>query len=184
LLQVLDDGRLTDNQGRTVNFKNTIIIMTSNLGSHLIQEKLENVDEADLDNVMDELRYKLVDLLRKTIRPEFLNRIDEIVLFKPLTRNEIRKIVDIQIQHTQDLLKEREITLIVDDDSKDWLAKLGYDVTYGARPLKRTIQKHLTNPLSQELLAGNFHNGDYIKVTLGNRGKLEFRKAETAEQVV
>ncbi len=184
LLQVLDDGRLTDNQGRTVNFKNTIIIMTSNLGSHLIQEKLENVDEADLDNVMDDLRHKLVYLLRKTIRPEFLNRIDEIVLFKPLTRNEIRKIVDIQIQHTQDLLKEREITLIVDDESKDWLAKLGYDVTYGARPLKRTIQKHLTNPLSQELLAGNFRNGDSIKVTLGDRGKLEFHKAETAEQVV
>jgi ATP-dependent Clp protease ATP-binding subunit ClpB len=184
LLQVLDDGRLTDNQGRTVNFKNTIIIMTSNLGSHLIQEKLENVDEADLDNVMDDLRHKLVDLLRKTIRPEFLNRIDEIVLFKPLTRNEIRKIVDIQIQHTQDLLKEREITLIVDDESKDWLAKLGYDVTYGARPLKRTIQKHLTNPLSQELLAGNFRNGDSIKVTLGDGGKLEFHKAETAEQVV
>lgn len=184
LLQVLDDGRLTDNQGRTVNFKNTIIIMTSNLGSHLLQEKLENADEADLDNVMDELRYKLVDLLRKTIKPEFLNRVDEVVLFKPLTRTEIRKIVDIQIQHTQDLLKEREITLIVDDESKDWLAKLGYDVTYGARPLKRTIQKHLTNPLSQELLAGNFHHGDFIKVIIGNRGKLEFHKTETAEQIV
>ncbi|MGE5845349.1 MAG: AAA family ATPase, partial [Ignavibacteria bacterium] len=184
LLQVLDDGRLTDNQGRTVNFKNTIIIMTSNLGSHLLQEKLENADEADLDNVMDELRYKLVDLLRKTIKPEFLNRVDEVVLFKPLTRTEIRKIVDIQIQHTQDLLKEREITLIVDDESKDWLAKLGYDVTYGARPLKRTIQKHLTNPLSQELLAGNFHHGDFIKVIIGNRGKLEFHKTETAAQIV
>jgi ATP-dependent Clp protease ATP-binding subunit ClpB len=184
LLQVLDDGRLTDNQGRTVNFKNTIIIMTSNIGSHLIQEKLENVNENRIDEVMDDLRYKLVELLRKTIRPEFLNRIDEVVLFKPLTRNEIRKIVDIQIQHTQDLLKEKEITLIVDDESKDWLAKLGYDVTYGARPLKRTIQKHLTNPLSQELLAGNFNNGDSIKVTLGLRGKLEFHKIETAEQVL
>ncbi|HVO75166.1 MAG TPA: AAA family ATPase, partial [Ignavibacteriaceae bacterium] len=183
LLQVLDDGRLTDNQGRTVNFKNTIIIMTSNLGSHLIQEKLENADENDLDEVMDELRYKLVDLLRKTIQPEFLNRVDEIVLFKPLRRNEIRQIVDIQIQHVQNLLKEKEITLIVDDESKDWLAKLGYDVTYGARPLKRTIQKYLTNPLSQELLAGNFHNGDTIKVSLGSRGKLEFHKAETAEQM-
>jgi len=184
LLQVLDDGRLTDNQGRTVNFKNTIIIMTSNLGSHLIQEKLENISENEIDEVMDDLRYKLVDLLRKTIRPEFLNRIDEVVLFKPLTRNEIRKIVDIQIQHTQDLLKEKEIPLIVDDDSKDWLAKLGYDVTYGARPLKRTIQKHLTNPLSQELLAGNFHDGNTIKVTLGNKGRLEFHKAEETEEVV
>lgn len=178
LLQVLDDGRLTDNQGRTVNFKNTIVIMTSNLGSHLIQEKLENVDEERIDEVMDDLRYKLVDLLRKTIRPEFLNRVDEIVLFKPLTRSEIRKIVDIQIEHVQKLLKDKEIVLDVDDDAKDWLAKLGYDVTYGARPLKRTIQKFLTNPLSQELLMSNFNDGDTIKVSVGNSGKLTFNKAE------
>ncbi|MDO8548813.1 MAG: AAA family ATPase, partial [Ignavibacteria bacterium] len=180
LLQVLDDGRLTDNQGRTVNFKNTIIIMTSNLGSHLIQEKLEAVTEENIDNVMGDLRYRLVDLLRKTIRPEFLNRIDEIILFKPLTKTEIRKIVDIQIQHVQKLLKDKEIILDVDDEAKDWLAKLGYDVTYGARPLKRTIQKYLTNPLSQQLLMGNFKDGDTIKVTAGNDGKLEFHKAEVA----
>ncbi len=176
LLQVLDDGRLTDNQGRTVNFKNTIIIMTSNLGSHLIQEKLQDLDENKVEEIMGDLRYKLNDLLRKTIRPEFLNRIDEVVLFKPLTKNEIRKIVDIQIRHVQKLLKDKEIVLDVDDEAKDWLAKLGYDVTYGARPLKRTIQKYLTNPLSQELLMGNFNDGDTIKVTSSNAGKLEFSK--------
>lgn len=183
LLQVLDDGRLTDNQGRTVNFKNTIIIMTSNIGSHLIQEKLMDLDERKVENIMGELRYKLNDLLRKTIRPEFLNRIDEVVLFKPLTKNEIRKIVDIQIQHVQKLLKDKEIILNVDDEAKDWLAKLGYDVTYGARPLKRTIQKHLVNPLSRELLMGKFSNGDHIRVTLGLQGRLDFHKAEVTEKV-
>jgi ATP-dependent Clp protease ATP-binding subunit ClpB len=177
LLQVLDDGRLTDNQGRTVNFKNTIIIMTSNLGSHMIQERLENLDERKVDEIMSDLRYKLSDLLRKSIRPEFLNRIDEVVLFKPLTKKEIRKIVEIQIRHVQNLLKDKEIILDVNDEAKDWLAKLGYDVTYGARPLKRTIQKYLTNPLSQELLMGNFNDGDTIKVSSSNTGKLEFHKA-------
>ena len=127
---------------------------------------------------MGDLRYRLNDLLRKTIRPEFLNRIDEVVLFKPLTKNEIRKIVDIQIQQVQKLLKDKEIVLDVDDEAKDWLAKLGYDVTYGARPLKRTIQKHLTNPLSQELLMGNFNDRDTIKVSVGHSGKLLFSKAE------
>ncbi|MFZ0456621.1 MAG: ATP-dependent chaperone ClpB [Ignavibacteriaceae bacterium] len=176
LLQVLDDGRLTDNQGRTVNFKNTIIIMTSNLGSHLIQEKLEHVAEDEMENVLGELRSTLIDLLRKTIRPEFLNRIDEVVLFKPLTKSELREIVDIQVKNVQRMLKQKDIVLDVNDEAKDWLAKLGYDVTFGARPLKRTIQKYLVNPLSQELLAGNFNDGDNIAVTLGNQGKLEFHK--------
>ena len=178
LLQVLDDGRLTDNQGRTVNFKNTIIIMTSNLGSHLIQEKLEHVRDNEIENAIGELRVKLVELLRKTIRPEFLNRVDEIVVFKPLRMDEIRKIVDIQIGNVQKLLSDKEITLVVDDETKDWLAKLGYDVTFGARPLKRTIQKYLVNPLSQQLLMGNFKDGDTIKVTCGSTGKLEFNKTE------
>ncbi len=176
LLQVLDDGRLTDNQGRTVNFKNTIIIMTSNLGSHLIQEKLEHVAEDEMENVLGELRSTLVELLRKTIRPEFLNRIDEVVLFKPLTKSELREIVDIQIKNVQQMLKQKDIVLDVNDEAKDWLAKLGYDVTFGARPLKRTIQKYLVNPLSQELLAGNFNDGDHIAVMLGNQGQLEFHK--------
>ncbi len=176
LLQVLDDGRLTDNQGRVVNFKNTIIIMTSNLGSHIIQEKLEHVDEDNIENTLGELRYQLMDLLRKTIRPEFLNRVDEVVLFKPLTRKEIREIVNIQIANVQRMLVQKEIVIKIDDEVKDWIAKLGYDVTFGARPLKRTIQRHLINPLSQELLAGNFKDGDHIFVTLGNSGKLFFKK--------
>jgi ATP-dependent Clp protease ATP-binding subunit ClpB len=176
LLQVLDDGRLTDNQGRTVNFKNTIIIMTSNLGSHLIQEQLEHVSDEEVENVLGELRYKLIELLRKTIRPEFLNRIDEVVLFKPLTRKELRKIVDIQIDKITAMVRGRDITIEVDDEAKDWLAKLGYDVTYGARPLKRTIQKYLINPLSQELLAGNFINGDTILITQSSNAGLDFRK--------
>ncbi|MGQ9643080.1 MAG: ATP-dependent chaperone ClpB [Ignavibacterium sp.] len=176
LLQVLDDGRLTDNQGRTVNFKNTIIIMTSNLGSHIIQDKLDAVIEERIDDVMGELREQLHDLLRRTIRPEFLNRIDEIVLFKPLTKKEIRKIVDIQLERVQKQLSEKEITLVVSDEAKDWLADLGYDVTYGARPLKRVIQKYLVNPLAQELLAGKFGDGDTIKVFVSGRVGLEFTR--------
>ena len=176
LLQVLDDGRLTDNQGRTVNFKNTIIIMTSNLGSHLIQDRLEAFDEDNVETFMGELRQQMHDLLRKTIRPEFLNRIDEVVLFKPLSRLEIRKIVDIQLKRVQKMLKDKEITLNVSDEAKDWLAQLGYDVNYGARPLKRVIQKYLINPLSQELLASNFVDGDTIRVSVGEKAGLVFTK--------
>ena len=176
LLQVLDDGRLTDNQGRTVNFKNTIIIMTSNLGSHLIQDRLEAFDEDNVETFMGELRQQMHDLLRKTIRPEFLNRIDEIVLFKPLSRLEIRKIVDIQLKRVQKMLKDKEIILDVSDEAKDWLAQLGYDVNYGARPLKRVIQKYLINPLSQELLASNFVDGDTIKVNVSEKVGLVFSK--------
>jgi len=176
LLQVLDDGRLTDNQGRTVNFKNTIIIMTSNLGSSLIQEKLQTVTDDKFEDVVNDLRQDLTHLLRKTIRPEFLNRIDEVVLFKPLTKKEIRKIVDIQLKNVQKMLSQKQITLDVNDEAKDWLAKLGYDVTYGARPLKRTIQKYLVNPLSQELLTGNFSDGDTILVSQSKNAKLVFKK--------
>jgi ATP-dependent Clp protease ATP-binding subunit ClpB len=176
LLQVLDDGRLTDNQGRTVNFKNTIIIMTSNLGSNLIQDRLLNIDEEQIDNVMGELRERLSDLLRQSIRPEFLNRIDEIVLFKPLTHKEIREIVELQLNLLVAMLKAKDLKLEIGDETKDWLANVGYDVTFGARPLKRTIQKYLVNPLSQELLAGNFVGGDTIKVTVGESAKLKFRK--------
>ena len=176
LLQVLDDGRLTDNQGRTVNFKNTIIIMTSNLGSHLLQEKLFNIGEEQIEETMGELRESMVDLLRKTIRPEFLNRIDEVVLFKPLTHKEIRDIVEIQLHRVIEMLKAKQIRLNINNEAKDWLANLGYDITFGARPLKRTIQKYLVNPLSQELLMDNFEEGDEINVTVGEKGKLEFSK--------
>jgi len=152
--------------------------MTSNLGSHLIQDKLFDIDEEQIDEVMGELRENMVDLLRKTIRPEFLNRIDEIVLFKPLTHKEIRKIVDIQLNKLVGMLKAKELGLVVSDEAKDWLTNLGYDVTFGARPLKRTIQKYLINPLSQELLMDNFESGDTIHVSVGDKGKLLFEKSE------
>jgi len=176
-LQVLDDGRLTDNQGRTVNFKNAIIIMTSNLGSQIIQERLLETPDDEIENVMGELRGKLIELLRKSIRPEFLNRIDEVVLFKTLTKTELRQIVDIQTLKVKEMLAAKEMEIEIDDEAKDWIVKIGYDAVYGARPLKRTIQKYLTNPLSQQLLMGNYSAGDTIKVTLGDRGLLEFSKS-------
>lgn len=176
LLQVLDDGRLTDNQGRTVDFKNTIIIMTSNLGSHLIQDKLSEINEDNFENIMGELRISLTELLRRTIRPEFLNRIDEIVLFKPLLKNELKQIIDIQLQKIGKQLAEKNITLAVDEDAKDFLMQHGYDVTYGARPMKRTIQRYLINPLSTELLMNKFENGDTIYVYCPRGDKLKFEK--------
>ncbi len=176
LLQVLDDGRLTDNQGRTVDFKNTIIIMTSNLGSHLIQEKLTTIDENNFEYIMGELRIALTELLRQTIRPEFLNRIDEIVLFKPLLKNEIKQIIDIQLQRVGKMLAEKGLSLEVEEDVKEFLMEHGYDVTYGARPLKRTIQKYLINPLSTELLMNKYESGDTIVVRYPGAGKLVFEK--------
>ncbi len=176
LLQVLDDGRLTDNQGRTVDFKNTIIIMTSNLGSHLMQEKLETITEDNFEYIMSDLRVKLVDLLKNTIRPEFLNRIDDIVLFKPLLKEELRKIIDIQLQNLTKTLEKKNLSLEINEDVKDFLLRVGYNVVYGARPLKRTIQKYLVNPLSTELLMNKYSGGDTIVVYSGENGKLMFDK--------
>lgn len=177
LLQLLDDGILTDSQGRTVNFKNTIIIMTSNLGSHIIQDELRFINEDNRDEVLAKLREKLFELLRQKIRPEILNRIDEIVMFKPLLGEELRKIVDIQLDIIKNmLLKNSDITLKVTDDAKDWLAKIGYDISFGARPLKRTIQNHITNPLSPKILAGEIIPGDKIEINVNDAGKFEFIK--------
>ena len=176
LLQVLDDGRLTDNQGRTVDFKNTIIIMTSNLGSHLMQEKLAEINEDNFENIMGELRVALGELLRSTIRPEFLNRIDEIVFFKPLLKNELRQIIDIQLQRVGQMLAEKNIEIVINEDVKDFLLQHGYDIKYGARPLKRTVQRYLINPLSAELLMGKYESGDTIIVSYPGAGKLGFRK--------
>jgi ATP-dependent Clp protease ATP-binding subunit ClpB len=177
LLQLLDDGILTDSQGRTVNFKNTIIIMTSNLGSHIIQDELRFINEDNRDEVLAKLREKLFELLRQKIRPEILNRIDEIVMFKPLLGEELRKIVDIQLDIIKNmLLKNSDITLTVTDDAKDWLAKIGYDISFGARPLKRTIQNHITNPLSSKILAGEILPGDKVEINVNDAGKFEFIK--------
>ncbi len=176
LLQVLDDGRLTDNQGRTVDFKNTVIIMTSNIGSHLIQEKLESFTEDNYESILDDIRIKLNDLLKKTIRPEFLNRIDDIVLFKPLLKSELKNIINIQLDNVSKMLKEQNIKIEVTEEAKEFLLKLGYDISYGARPLKRIIQKYLINPLSSELLMGNFISGDTILVDYKSGDKLLFTK--------
>jgi ATP-dependent Clp protease ATP-binding subunit ClpB len=177
LLQLLDDGRLTDSKGRTVNFKNTIVIMTSNLGSHFIQEKVAELrnDDEWADKV-GELRGDMLALLRQTIRPEFLNRIDEIILFKPLTRKDIAAVVELQLKHVQHLLDPKEMRLHVTDDAKEWLSKLGYDPSLGARPLKRVIQKHIVNCLSEKILAGEFNDGDEVIVTLEREGLLCFNK--------
>jgi ATP-dependent Clp protease ATP-binding subunit ClpB len=176
LLQLLDEGRLTDNQGRTVDFKNTIIIMTSNIGSHLIQEKVMNVNEENIDYVMGDLKSQLGEMLRQTIRPEFLNRIDEIVLFKPLLKSELKGIVDIQLQRVAKMLADKNITMEVKDEVKDFIINLGYDVTYGARPLKRTIQKYITNPLATELLMNNFSTGDTVVMSYDGSGRVLFSK--------
>jgi ATP-dependent Clp protease ATP-binding subunit ClpB len=176
LLQVLEDGRLTDNQGRTVNFKNTIIIMTSNLGSHLIQEKLDFINEDNFAQVIGDLRVQLTELLRQTIRPEFLNRIDEIVMFKPLLKSELKQIIEIQLQILGKSLADKNISLAVTEDAKDFILQVGYDVTFGARPLKRTIQRYITNPLAAELLMGKYVNGDTVKIDTDEKGKMVFTK--------
>ncbi len=185
LLQVLDDGRLTDSKGRTVNFKNTIIIMTSNLGSQLVQQKIETTKERERAEMMENLKSELFSLLRQTIKPEFLNRLDEIIVFKPLTRNEIRSIVDLQLARIISRLKENNsLTLEVTERAKLFLADAGYDPLYGARPLKRTIQKYISNPLAEKVLAGNFGPGETVEVDIRESGKIEFTKVkEQAEPV-
>jgi ATP-dependent Clp protease ATP-binding subunit ClpB len=176
LLQVLDEGRLTDSKGHVVSFRNTIIIMTSNLGSHLIQERLSSITSENREQVMGELRQQLIDMLRQQLRPEFLNRIDDIIVFKPLTQEEIRRIVDIQIDRVERLLKANNISFEITDEAKDWIAKLGFDIVYGARPLKRVIQRHLINPLSAMLLEGKFTAGDLVRVVLDEQGLIDFER--------
>lgn len=176
LLQVLDDGRLTDNQGKTVDFKNTIIIMTSNLGSQMIQERLHDFNEDNADEILGEIRVRLSDLLRQALRPEFLNRIDEVVLFKPLLKNELKEIINIQLQRVGKMLADKDISIEIEDEVKDFLLSRGYDATYGARPMKRVIQKQLINALSTELLLNNYRPGDTIIVRYSGGSRLEFTK--------
>ncbi len=164
LLQVLDDGRLTDNKGRTVDFKNTIIIMTSNIGSLLIQERFEGVTEQNLLATTETTKIEVMDLLRKTIRPEFLNRIDEIIMFKPLMRSEIKGIVEIQLNGLKKMLAERDIQIEFTEEAVAWLAEEGFDPQFGARPLKRVIQKEIVNELSKKILAGEVNSNDQIVV--------------------
>jgi len=162
LLQILDEGRLTDNKGRTADFKNTIVIMTSNLGSHIIQEKLEFLTDANRDQVIAETRMELHEMLKKSIRPEFLNRIDEIIMFNPLTRDEITKIVELQLEKVKKQLTESGIKLTVSTDAIEWISQLGYDPQLGARPLKRVIQTKVLNELSKMILSGEVHRDSEI----------------------
>jgi ATP-dependent Clp protease ATP-binding subunit ClpB len=169
LLQVLDDGRLTDGKGRTVDFRNTVLIMTSNVASDLIQE-LARREAPDL-------KEQLLEALRRTFRPEFLNRIDETVVFHSLGAAEIRKIVDIQVADLAKRLSERKLTLTLTDEARELLAERGYDPVFGARPLKRTIQRMVEDPLAVELLGGQLREGDHVVVEVsGDRERLRFQK--------
>lgn len=176
LLQVLDDGRLTDNKGRTVNFKNTIIIMTSNLGSDIIREKFEDITDKKKESIVESTKALVFDLLRKTIRPEFLNRIDEIVMFQPLSRTDVLKIVRIQFGLLQKQLKASSITIEASEEALEWLALEGYDPQFGARPVKRVMQRDLLNHLSKELLSGKIGPESSILLDLKN-GELTFENA-------
>jgi ATP-dependent Clp protease ATP-binding subunit ClpB len=164
LLQVLDDGRLTDNKGRTANFKNTIIIMTSNTGATIIQDHFANADGKDLEDVAEAAKTDVLHLLRQTMRPEFINRIDELVMFKPLGKKEIRKIVDYQVKIIKDRLADTGITIECDDEVLDYLGELGFDPQFGARPLKRVIQKRLLNELSKEIIAGKITKDSVVAI--------------------
>jgi ATP-dependent Clp protease ATP-binding subunit ClpB len=177
LLQVLDDGRLTDNKGRVVNFKNSIIIMTSNIGSHLIQESFEEMNEFNQDEVIASAKNKVFELLKKTIRPEFLNRIDDIIMFQPLSRANVEEIVKLQFSGVQQLLREQGFTLNATSEAIDWLAQLGYDPQFGARPVKRLFQRKVLNELSKQILAGSI-NRDKVIVLDMIENQLFFRNIE------
>ena len=174
LLQVLDDGRLTDNKGRTVNFKNTIIIMTSNMGSSLIRENFERMTAANRPQVIAETKTQVLDLLKKSIRPEFLNRIDEVIMFTPLDESEIRRIVDLQLKNVQKMLAANGIALQFTDQAVTYLAEKGYDPQFGARPVKRVIQDLVLNRLSKEILGGKIHRERPVVVGFDG-GELHFK---------
>ena len=174
LLQVLDDGRLTDNKGRTVNFKNTIIIMTSNLGSQYIQQQCANLSDANRDEVLDETRQRVMDMLKQTIRPEFLNRIDETIMFLPLTKQEIAEVVRLQMRSVGRMLAEQGFKIDVSDEAISLLADLGYDPEFGARPVKRAIQRYVLNDLSKKILAEEVSRDKPILIDALD-GKLMFR---------
>jgi ATP-dependent Clp protease ATP-binding subunit ClpA len=176
LLQILDDGRLTDGKGRTVDFKNTVVIMTSNLGSSVIgRNPLGFTGEAAGPSAHDDLEKRLLDELRKSFRPEFLNRIDEVIVFDPLTREQLTEVVDLLLTHLRRLVEGQGMSLEVTGEAEQFVAEQGYDAEYGARPMKRAIQRLVENPLSSALLRGRFVAGDTIKVELAD-GALVFTK--------
>lgn len=182
LLQVLDDGRLTDNKGRVANFKNTIIIMTTNTGSAIIQENFEKITDENYFEVIEETKEQVIDVLKKSVRPEFINRIDEIIMFRPLTKSDIRKIVSIQFDITKKRLEDAGIKIDISDAALDRLAMLGYDPQFGARPLKRVMQREILNELSKQILSGKVHKDSVIFIDLIN--DVEFVFENLVEPVV
>jgi len=174
LLQVLDDGRLTDNKGRVANFKNTIIIMTTNIGSGLIQERFLNISESNEDEVIEETKQQVFEMLKKSVRPEFLNRIDETIMFRPLSKKDMRKIVDIQFKLVQDRLEENGIKLEATQEVLQYLGNLGYDPQFGARPLKRVLQREVLNKLSKEILANKISKDSVVGIELDDNKNINF----------
>jgi ATP-dependent Clp protease ATP-binding subunit ClpB len=183
LLQVLDEGRLTDNKGRVANFKNTIIIMTTNIGSHLIQENFEKITDDNYFDVVEDTKEEVLALLKKSVRPEFVNRIDEIIMFRPLTQQDIRKIVDIQVDLIEKRLLEAGVKIEISAAARGRLAKLGFDPQFGARPLKRVIQREILNELSKQILSGKVQKDSVIFIDLINETDFSFENLE-AEEVV
>ncbi|MEO0554617.1 MAG: ATP-dependent chaperone ClpB [Bacteroidota bacterium] len=181
LLQVLDEGRLTDNKGRTANFKNTIIIMTTNIGSHSIQERFQSLSDHNLEKVIESTKMEVFDLLKKSVRPEFLNRVDETIMFRPLSKTDIRKIVAIQFGLIKNRLERSGIRLEVSDKVLDHLAMVGFDPQFGARPLKRVIQREILNALSKQILAGEIDKESLVGIDIGTDGKIEFINLDKVE---
>ena len=183
LLQILDDGRLTDGQGRTVDFRNTVLIMTSNLGTEFVRKGgslgfLQKTDTAD----DKEAQTKIEKALKDAFRPEFLNRIDEVILFSPLTMADMRKIVELQMKEVEGRLAEHGLKVKLTDKAKEWLAKVGYDTNYGARPLRRVLQKHVESPLSVKLLSGEYADGDTVGVDVDADDKIVFQKQDAGKK--
>ncbi|MFM8832460.1 MAG: ATP-dependent chaperone ClpB [Cytophagales bacterium] len=183
LLQVLDDGRLTDNKGRVANFKNTIVIMTTNIGSTFIQENFEKINDTNYFEVLESTKEQVLDVLKKSVRPEFINRIDEIIMFRPLSKNDVRKITEIQFKNIQQRLVDSGVKLEISKEALDRLAKLGFDPQFGARPLKRVMQREILNELSKQILSGKVNKDSIIYVELKNEVEFEFVNVTDAEVV-
>ncbi|GAB4448749.1 MAG: ATP-dependent chaperone ClpB [Bacteroidia bacterium] len=182
LLQVLDDGRLTDNKGRVVNFKNTIIIMTSNIGSHIIQENFEGITDKNREEVIDRTKQEVMELLKKTIRPEFLNRVDEIIMFEPLTQEQVKEIVRLQINQISKRLEEQNIQIELTEDAVEALADIGFDPQFGARPIKRAIQKYILNELSKQIIAGKVKSNEKIVIDHLGEGFVFMNKSKATSK--
>ena len=168
LLQLLDEGRLTDSFGRKVSFKNTVLIMTSNIGANLLKKTgAIGFTSQKEDDTYKDMKGRLLEEIKKTFKPEFLNRVDEVIVFRPLTRVDLKHIVEIEVKDVEARFKEKEIEVVIDDKAKDFLIEKGFDQVFGARPLKRTIQRYLENPLAEEILSGTFSDGSTLQITAG-----------------